>query len=183
MRCFKGLSKVFDYIFCILQSDAESHKFRSDSGGPQLLVSQLAMGMGSRMQNAAVTVGYMGFYSYKLQRVYELLAEFPVTFKAYAHYSAEAALKVFNGIGMMLISLKAGILYPGYVRMAGQEAGNGKSALAVALDPKMQALQATVKIKSVLGALYGTEVPHQLACSLNYEGVLTKGLCINKAMI
>ena len=135
------------------------------------------------MQNAAVAVGNMSFNSYKLQGIDELLAEFPVPFKAYAHYSAEATLKVFNGIGMMLISLKTGILYPGYVRMAGQEAGNGKSALAVALDPKVQALQAKVKIEGVLGALYGTEVPHQLACSLNYEGVLTKGLCINKAMI
>ena len=122
------------------------------------------------MQAAAAGVRHVGFNGGDLQVLHEGFRGFPAALHAEGNHAAGTVGQVLLCPRVVFVSRKAAVGDPGDLFMTGQELGHSLSVLAVALHAHMQAFQAQAQQEGVLGALDGTEVPHQLGGCLGDEG-------------
>ena len=105
----KGLPEVSDDIFHIFQADAQADQVRGNAGGAQLLVGELAVGVGGRMQHAGVAVCHVGFDGDQLQGIQEAVVKGAAALQAEAHDAAAAVRKILEGqavVGELVVNKK-----------------------------------------------------------------------------
>ena len=67
----KRLLEVGDYVGTVFDAYGEPDEVGGHSGFAQLLVGELAVGVGGGMEHACAGVGHVGHYRYEFQAVHE----------------------------------------------------------------------------------------------------------------
>ena len=125
------LLKVCDDVFDVLQTDRNTHHARLDACGNKLLVGQLAMGLGSRMQHAGSDVGNVNLVARQLQAVHELHRRSAAALDVDGHDARGAQRQILLRALEVLVARQGGVANGGDLVAGLKEFCDGQRVLAV----------------------------------------------------
>src|SRR5690606_154999 len=177
------LLQIGNDVIDIFDADGKTHHFRPGASGDALLVRQLTVRGGGRMDDQRARIADIGEVREQFEGLDKLDAGLVATLQAESEDRACTLGRIFLLQGMVLVVREARIGYPGNLRVLFQPCRDGRCIVAVTLHPERQGFKPREDEEGVERRNRRTQVAQAKYACCDGEGEIAEGLVKDHAAI